>query len=256
MPRILSLIVFILLAGCSKGGPWVTLDESEAEFQKRVSQTVLIYMDLETMFPDDSIRMLARAAGKGDINKVRTLVKSGVDVNGKGSRNATPLFWAMRNTKGFKTLLELGANPNIIYGDGSTVFHWLTRRNDITKLKLALAYGSNPNIKASLFSEPAFFETVQVGKNKGASETFYFLISNGADIEATNENGQTLLLVAATLARYDYVIELLKLGANPYIKDEVGRGLKYHLKEHEGAFISGSNTEKYMNEVINFINNT
>src|SRR5690606_27774060 len=112
--------------------------------------------------PEPQVRALAKAAGNGDVKEIEALVQQGASVNAHGTRNATPLFWAMRedSIKGFTRLLELGADPNVIFDDGGTVMHWAVRHKNDAFLKVALAHGGDPNLNAGKDNETPLFEAL------------------------------------------------------------------------------------------------
>lgn len=220
------------------------LVSKQKKYEASLKTKLLIRMDLETMFSDEKLRALAYAAGKGRISSINRLLDSGLNVNATGTRNATALFWAMRNEKGFIRLLEAGANPNVIFGDGGSVMHWLARREDCSLLKAALAYGGNPNLKASLFNAPVAFETIRPGKNKGVPECLTVLLNSGADIEMTDDKGYTMILWAADLARFDIALYLLDKGASLTPINNQHKDLTSIVASFENAFKQGSVTEK------------
>lgn len=240
-----KIIIFILFALINTSCTFTSLENSEKKYNETVKKTILIHMDLETMFPDEQHRSLAKAAGKGNISKVDDLISLGVDVNARGNGNATALFWAMRSKKGFEHLLKLGADSNVIFDDGGTVLHWLARKNDCSMLITALKYGGNPNLKAGMFYHSPIFETITIGKNEGTSPCFNALLDYGVDINSVDGNGQSPLLSAADLTRYDIVYSLLKRGANYSIEDDFGRDINTFIESHEGQFISESDGEKF-----------
>ncbi|WP_082122572.1 ankyrin repeat domain-containing protein [Arsukibacterium sp. MJ3] len=201
-------------------------------------------MDLETMFPSAKLRELAKAAGKGQISVIERLIDEGVDINAKGSQNATVLFWSMRNEKGFNYLLTKGADPNVIFGDGGTVMHWAARQTKCNLLKSALAYGGNPNLKAGMFGGSPAFATITAGKNSGVPVCLDVLLTNGADIEFRDDNGKTLLLFATALARFDIALYLLDKGANINAIDSDGRSVTSLLSSYQDAFVKGSDVER------------
>jgi ankyrin repeat protein len=84
----------LISSGCHSGNP---MESAEKRYQQNVKKKLLIAMDIDTMFSDDKLRQLAYAAGKGRISTIDKLLESGVDINAKGTRNATALFWSMRN---------------------------------------------------------------------------------------------------------------------------------------------------------------
>ncbi|NQY66062.1 MAG: DUF2974 domain-containing protein [Alteromonadaceae bacterium] len=149
----------LLLIGSSCSAEQSDLGSSEREYNKRMSQDLLANMSLETMFENTQIRKLAQAAGDGDgeLSIVATLVQQGVDVNSRGKGNATPLFWSMKNFDGYNKLLELGADPNIIFNDGGNVIHWAMRIEDDRFLDAALKHGGDANLVAGMLeNQPVF----------------------------------------------------------------------------------------------------
>jgi len=159
---------------------WKELDSSERKFNEAQSQRVVVFMSLKTMFPDPRMRALAKAAGQGRVKKVEHLVAEGVDVNSRGTQGVTPLFWAMRDFDGFKKLLELGADPNVVYGDGNSVMHAAVNQKDLRILKAALQTGGNPNlVGGDSVRETPIFWAASVG-----FDVVDLLLEHGADINA------------------------------------------------------------------------
>jgi ankyrin repeat protein len=241
---VICVIACFSVLGCASNGIAQSLESMEKQYKTRVSNTTLIHMNLETMFPDKKLRELASAAGKGDIRKIDEIVSSGIDVNARGNRNATALFWAIRNQNGFERLLQLGADPNVIFDDRGSVMHWLSRQNDCSMLKVALHHGGEPNLKARIFNHSPIFTTITAGKNTGPSECFEVLVQSGADINLADDKGLTPILFAAELARYDIALRLMELGADHTLKDIRGRSLMDISDGHKDAFRKGSTTEK------------
>jgi len=127
--------------------------EGQAMGSKRSTenaQKLAIFMPFDSMFENDSgLMALAKAAGKGQLKRIDRLVSEGQNVNARGTRNITALFWAMRrsNIKGFEHLLQLGADPNVVFDDGSSVIHWAVLQQVSDQfLVLALKHGGNPNL--------------------------------------------------------------------------------------------------------------
>lgn len=75
------------------------------------------------------------AAIRGDLDKVKSLVESGVDVNLKNNEGATPLHWAAFKGKlgVAKYLISRGANVNALTKKGSTPLRLATTHKQ-TKL--------------------------------------------------------------------------------------------------------------------------
>jgi ankyrin repeat protein len=263
MKKPIPLLVLFLAAlstSCAyRSVDWEGLDNAEAKFNERQRQEIVAYMSLETMFPEPSVRSLAKAAGKGDIREIEELVANGVNVNSRGKKNAPPLFWAMRSIEGYKKLLELGANPNAVF-EGGSIMHWAAKHQDIRYLKSALEHGGNPNLVAGDANETPIFKTI-TGGAIDRSEARKLLLKAGANINAESNrsafgisvSGITPLIKAATLARFDIAYELLSLGADYSAKSSYGEGVEEIAKEKAGRFIPGSKQELWVKKVLEWL---
>lgn len=233
--------------------------KGEIDFHKNNLQEIPRLMSLETMFKDLKVRALAKAAGNGRIKTVEKLVSQGVDVNARGKKGVTPLFYSLRNSnlKGFNKLLELGADPNIIFT--SSVMHLSARHKNIEFLKSALEHGGNPNLNAGLLGDTPLFETITTGVDRSVARSL--LLKSGADINSRTRgeklmgmsiNNVTPVVVACGLLRYDIAYELLELGADYSIKDDNNLGLTDCLVRHKKLFAKGGYAEtiKSLDEVI------
>jgi hypothetical protein len=147
-------------------------------------ETLVAFMSIETMFPDEWVRELAEVAAAGHLGEVDRLVAEGVGVNARGNQGATPLLWSMRNLQGFQKLLSLGADANAVFGDGSSVLHWAATGKNPAFLELALRHGGNPNLVAGTRGETPLFRAV--GAQRKAIE---LLLSAGADVNARSSEG-------------------------------------------------------------------
>ena len=249
MKYILPFVICVFATGCkSQEIDFIGLESSERSFNDRQLKESAIHMSIEDMFPDRRIRMLAAAAGNGDVSELERLSKE-VDVNSQGARDLTPLFWALRagNADGFEKLLQLGADPNAAFAE-SSVMHWAARHQDIRFLKLALDHGGNPNLYAGKPSQTPLFETIGVPGSDNLS-ALYLLLESGADINARTASeemfgipmgGKSPTLMAADVVRYDIVYELLIRGADASIEDDIGRDLFDRIASVNGRFPENS----------------
>lgn len=259
MNKFILLVIFIFsLLACaaeSQGDQVIKdlmrqMDESEKKANEKASKELVAFMSLETMFPDPQVQALAKAAGKGNLRKIEELVKQGVDVNARGTSNATPLFWAMHNIKGFEKLLELGADPNVVFDDGGTVMHWAVQHKDDEFLKAALKHGGNPNLKAGSMGETPLFDAVGYETKKKAD----LLLDAGADINAQNNHGATPILGAATLGQFDLVYKMLNRGADYSIENKNGYDLARMIAFRRRTMDPNNELTQWMHKVIAWLN--
>ena len=220
------------------------MDAKQKEANRQASQELISRMSLRTMFPDERVRALANAAGRGRIEQIEQLVAQGIDVNARGTSGATPLYLPIRqgNVTGFKKLLELGADPNVIYEDGTSVMYFVASEDNLEFLQLALKHGADPNLvsgRRSLALEKQGVYMGFVGQtpivhailyNRNPIQAIDLLLKAGADINARESlmHGGTPLISSTSGKRYDVTLALLERGADYTIKAE-GNGRTWGL---------------------------
>ncbi len=249
----LSLFLIGLLIGCASDDEVSKIlrdiKQSQRDADQRASQELVAFMSLETMFPDPQVRALAKAAGKGRIRTINAWVEKGVDVNSRGTRGATSLFWAMRNAKGFKRLLELGADPNVVFDDGSSIMNWAVIHRKEVFLKTALEYGGDPNLVAGPLGKTPLFEALGPMRKDRAR----LLLDAGANMNAQTINGRTPLNIAAGLGQYDLVLELLERGADYTLEDNYGFDLADIIARSQKTMDPGNELTEWMRKVIRWL---
>lgn len=192
------------------------------------------------------------ALGDDDIEKATLLIDQGADVNfGMDKTGMTPIM-AAESVAMANLLIMRGAYPKATDFDDGTVLHYaVTRKNAPELIRYFISQGVDPNLRgwpndppvfvaAMFFREISAFDTD--AKMKGDSPdphaTFTALIQNGADINAQQDSGQTLLMDAATGGDYNMARMLLKLGANTDIRDANGKTARDWAKEMGNKDIS------------------
>ena len=192
---------------------------------------------LRNYINDPKVVDLIQAANKGDVEKVNALIEQGADVNYIGKYGFNPLFFQMGslNLKGFKCLLEHGANPNARMRAGSDM--WLLASGGdhpdeaLTMLKLCLEHGGDPNWTVDS-DESDNGETLLMAaflyNEKNAYEVTKLLVEAGANVNVQDpNNGYTALTYAASCQQYHAAWYLLQHGADFTQKDYFYYNLKY-----------------------------
>ena len=205
-------------------------------------------MPIEALFPDPNVRALASAAGAGELHQVDELLARGVDVNARGALNATPLFWALRDLSGFRHLLEAGADPNVVFQDGGSVMHWAAGASAPEFLQEALGHGGDPNlVTGSSMKTPLFYAL------RSGPRNVELLLDAGANIDHTNANGDSAVMVAAALGRFDLTYLLLSRGASYELRNRSGASLADRIAVKRNVMDPNHELGQWMNKVIEWL---
>ena len=89
-------------------------------------------------------------------------------------------------------MLRAGADANAAQGDGTSALHWAVYRLDEELVGELLERGADPNV-ANLYVATPLAEAVKVAVARLVAK----LLAAGADAESPNEDGQTVLMLAA-----------------------------------------------------------
>ena len=185
---------------------------------------------------------------------LQAIISHGGDVNATSKENVTPLIRACvkGNKDSINVLLNAGADPNIVGSQGYTCVHdaaWnecctealqaiishggdvnATSKENVTPLMLAcvkgnkdainvlLNAGADPNI-ADVDGDTCLHYAVRYD---GYTDVLQAVISNGADVNATNKKNVTPLMQACVKGNKDAINVLLNAGADPNIADVDG----------------------------------
>ena len=121
---------------------------------------------------------LSEAAMQGNKERVRSLLKDRVDVDGE-------------------------------QGDGSTALHWAAFHDDLDMVKMLLAAGAN--VKAA--TREGAITPLFMACTNGNAAIIEALLKAGGDANAANANGSTALMTAAASGNADAVRVLIEHGA-------------------------------------------
>lgn len=178
-----------------------------------VGEPVSVGRDAREEFADAELSALAEAACSGDIRQVHRIAARGLDLDGSGRREWTPLLWALscESLDGTRALLEAGADPNRASFSGLTPVTAAARLSDPDFLRVVLQYGGDVNNIALGTNRTPLATAFATGVEGSGWSNYYLLLDAGADINVEHE-GQTIAERAALLNHYDKVAELLDRG--------------------------------------------
>ena len=120
---------------------------------------------------------LHQAIFDGDIEKVKSLLSSGVDINSLNRENWTPLHTAInqKNIEIVQLLLDRDANLNLISSQGETPLHFAVKSGQKDIVELLIAKGADVNI-VSMMGENA----LSLSRKGGYTEITELLLKHGA----------------------------------------------------------------------------
>jgi ankyrin repeat protein/serine/threonine protein kinase len=161
-------------------------------------------------------------ADRGHIEIVKLLIEHGADVNAKDNIfGHTPLHKAAYNghIEIVKLLIEHGADVNakdIIIG--VTPLHYAAYKAHIEIVKLLIEHGADVNAK-----DTVGFTPLHDAAGVGYINVVKLLIEHGADVNAKTNYGWTPLHLAASECHIEVARLLLEHGADPNIKNNEGK---------------------------------
>ena len=150
---------------------------------------------------------LMTVARTGNVDAAKVLLAHGADVNSKEQwRQQTPLMWAVAEShpEMAQELIAHGADVNA----RQVTWNWERQVTKEPREKWMPLGGFTPLLFAA---------------RQGCVECSRVLVKAGADINATNPNGFSAILLAIINSHYDAAAFLLDQGADANIADEVGR---------------------------------
>ena len=164
---------------------------------------------------------LVKAVWERDLNKVRSLLAEGVNVNAVDDGvYTTALGAAVANGKLelIQTLLDAGADPNVVDRLGHTAL--MSMDGDATPeiVRLLVASGAEVHPQTA-YGDSVLHAVAAVVK----PEVLRALLDVGARVNAENPEGRTALMVAATGGNVSNVEALLLAGADPHRKTITGQ---------------------------------
>ena len=184
--------------------------------QPRAIVEKLITADPEIVRSRDRMNStpLHHAVGFGTIEVVTLLLDSGVDINARNRRGATPIHWAIHDEAKVRFLISRGAQVNARQVEGRTpLFLAASMGNGNAIVRLLLEHGADPSVATANGQTPLMAAAV-----RGDVETIGALIERKVDVNTKNGAGETALLLASANGNPRAVKLLLEHGADARIR--------------------------------------
>jgi ankyrin repeat protein len=170
---------------------------------------------------------LLQSAEKGDLASVQRFVKKGANIEAKDQSGSTPLMIAVGNADAamVKFLLDRGASVDTRNTHGANVLMEAAQMGHVSIIELLLQKETdqralNEAILRDIEYQPTIIrqESSKVADQPEDADPFVktvkLLLDKGADINARNEEGATLLIEAAGFGRLAIVKMLIQKGAD------------------------------------------
>lgn len=145
-----------------------------------------------------SMSAMSHAAFDGNVGEVKRLAALGKSVNGESSDVFTPLMWAASGGHEILalTLMELGADPNVRNSFGHSALSEAARGCHLDVVKLLVAHGADVN--APDVRRLGGYTPLMYAAAHGCPGMCEYLLSHGANSEATDSSGNTPAQIAAS----------------------------------------------------------
>jgi ankyrin repeat protein len=160
--------------------------------------------------------LLTCAAGS-DVDaaeKAQWLLEDGADVDEADEGGQTPLvssLWFGSSTAA-PVLLKAGADPHVRDLNNESTLLRAAQFGPAEALILLLQRGLDPNERSTeIFHSTALI--VAAESDRDAADKVHRLVAAGADMEATNDRGETALLAASRVGNMQAVVALAEAGA-------------------------------------------
>nr|QBK91795.1 MAG: ankyrin repeat protein [Pithovirus LCPAC304] len=184
----------------------------------------------------DLCEELIRATKKGWLNEMERLLECGADVNGQSEKDETPLLKACEgfdNIHIVRYLLDNGADVNhkrvaqIASSYYETALSVCLEYSDVTTAQLLVDHGANVDEIVDEKSKTILLFVMEyvyshIHNDKGTLRSIEFLVKNGADVNATDEQGCSPLSQSVLAGNFDLVQLFVENGADLDSKDEDG----------------------------------
>jgi ankyrin repeat protein len=192
---------------------------------------------------------LVKAINAGDLQSVRSLLKTGTDVNARSGDGSTPLLWAAHssNLDIARALIAAKAAVDAPNDFGVTPLLAASRNGDAPMVELLLRAGADPKR-----SHPEGETPLLSAARAGSVPAVRLLLARGVDVNHAEKFQQTTALMwAAAEGHLDVVDLLLEAGADPNRQGHVTSLTTRHNADHPtGGFTALMFAARNGNEAI------
>jgi len=167
-------------------------------------------------FDPDAKAPLMVAARSGNAKQVRDLLKSNSNADARDQHGTTALMLSFRteNTQVLEQLIAAGAAVNARDLQGQTALRLAVDADNTEAVRLLLDSGADPNTPDNKGWTPLM--------NATTPEVAQALIKRGANVNATNCDGETALMIAAEFGSPDLVKTLLAAHPELGVRSKAG----------------------------------
>ena len=184
----------------------------------KIAGTVCVAMLLSASTAPDA--PVADAAMRGDTEAVRSLIRSGADVNTAQGDGLTALHWAgmKGDAEMAKILIYAGAALHAVTRNGAhTPLHVASQAGNVPVMRALLEAGGDANAISTMGVTP-----LHLAGLSGSGGAVGVLLDSGADVDAREfVAGQTPLMFAASRNRQASLNALLERGADAAITTKI-----------------------------------
>lgn len=187
---------------------------------------------------------MSEAAAKGDAAIIRLLLRAGADADSANAEGQTALMAVARtgNVEAAKLLLKHGAHVNAMeQWGGQTALMWAAAQSQPEMVKLLVRYRADVNARGvvrnwqrRITAEPrpkdlqrGGFTPLLYAAREGCVECARHLVEAGADIDLTDPDRVSPLVLAILNFRFDTAAYLISAGADVNLWDLYGRSPLY-----------------------------
>src|SRR5580704_566718 len=240
------LVVASIVAAHAAGNDVRLIDAVKAGNRDMVRALVGQRVDVNVREVDGTTA-LHWAVRANDADLATSLIRAGAAANVANRYGVTPLLLAATNGNAslIDALVKAGADANAHEGRlGETALMWAAAENHADAIAVLIEHGADVNARSNPASFPRFsfgdgivalmmtlprghWTPLMYAARQGALEATRSLATRNADLNLTDPEGTTALMLAIENAHYDVAAQLVEQGADPNVADVTGMTALY-----------------------------